>query len=121
MVVCILCTIASDILTKPQVLFPSPRNSETAFLHVLNATKSSKFFFSAEQQKVVEQLQQANKNLQSWEVPGLWEMFDTKVDCYPFVKQYADVEDEAPIIIHSSGTTGKFNIFLKTFPSNALG
>ncbi|OJJ82686.1 uncharacterized protein ASPGLDRAFT_36808 [Aspergillus glaucus CBS 516.65] len=64
------------------------------------------FFFSAEQQKVVEQLQQANKNLQSWEVPGLWEVFDKKVDCYPFVKQYADVEDEAPIIIHSSGTTG---------------
>lgn len=103
-------------LTISELLLPSPRNSEMGFMHVLSATKSSKLLFSSEQRKIVEKLQRANESLQSWEVPGLWELFDRKVDCYPLVKQYADVEDVAPIIIHSSGTTGKFDIFLEPSP-----
>lgn len=87
-------------------------------MHVLNATNSSRLFFSAEQRKVVEELHQANKNLHLWEVPGLWEMFDQTVDRFPFVKQYADVVDETPIIIHSSGTTGKPHFFRKPSPAS---
>lgn len=90
-----------------QVLLLSPRNSEAGSLHILNSTKTSQLIYSTERRKPVEALQQADKSLQSLEIPRLWEIFDKKVDNYPCDTQYADAEDEAPIIIHSSGTTGQ--------------
>ncbi|RFU27629.1 hypothetical protein B7463_g8720, partial [Scytalidium lignicola] len=87
-------------------LLPSPRNSETAFLHVLNKTGCSKFVCSVERQKQVRELQQVQKTIQAWEIPGLWEIFDSKAEFYPYEKEFKDCEDDPCVIIHSSGTTG---------------
>jgi hypothetical protein len=77
-------------------------------VHVLNKTACTKFVYSVERQQQVQELQQVQKNTQAWEIPGLWEMFDSKAECYPCEKQFTDLEDNASVIIHSSGTTGQF-------------
>ncbi|KAJ5908197.1 hypothetical protein N7495_000879 [Penicillium taxi] len=94
------------IKTRHSVLLISPRNSEAGSLHILNETKTSKIIYSPEQRKVVEALLNADRLLQSSEFPALWETFGKKVDQYPCAALYADLENEVPIIIHSSGTTG---------------
>ncbi|KAH8703509.1 NRPS-like enzyme [Talaromyces proteolyticus] len=85
---------------------PSPRNSEPAFLHLLKETGCYKFVYSPERYKVVHDLQRVRKNIQSWEVPPLWEMIGYTGNAYPCVREYNDAEDDTSIIIHSSGTTG---------------
>lgn len=91
-----------------QALLPSPRNSESAFRHVLNETACSKFVYSVERQKQVQELQHAQKSMQVWEMPGLWEIFDGKAEFYHCNKQFEDGEDVTSVIIHSSGSTGQF-------------
>lgn len=78
-----------------------------AFLHVFKATKCDKIIYTAERREVVEGIRKADAGMQAWEVPALWTVFDEKVEHYPYARAFADVEDEVPTIIHSSGTTGE--------------
>jgi long-subunit acyl-CoA synthetase (AMP-forming) len=90
-----------------QPLLVSSQNSEAASLHVLKATKCSKFVYSDKLQREVQSLQRKNRDMQIWEVPSLWRIFGSKAKSYPYKKSFADVEDQTAVIIHSSGTTGQ--------------
>ena len=43
------------------------------------------------------------------EVPSIAELLNAEVPPYPYTKSYRDAVDDVAIIIHSSGTTGKFS------------
>ncbi|CAG8901724.1 unnamed protein product [Penicillium egyptiacum] len=88
-------------------LLLSPRNSEAASSHLLDATGCSKFVYSPERSKPIEELKGGNPSLQAWVAPGLWELFDSSSAPAPVVKEPAeDAEDRITVYIHSSGTTG---------------
>ncbi|KAI9925939.1 hypothetical protein MW887_005745 [Aspergillus wentii] len=87
-------------------LLLSPRNSTAASLHILGATRCSKIVYSDSRRKFVGQLQDADVGIRSWEMPDLWKVFGQKSAVYPFTARYDDVEDQAAVIIHSSGSTG---------------
>ncbi|CAI7655071.1 unnamed protein product [Penicillium glandicola] len=88
-------------------LLLSPRNSESASTHLLGATGCSKFVYSPERSKQIEELKGGNPSLQEWVVPGLWGLFDSSSAPAPVVKEPTeDLEDRIAVYIHSSGTTG---------------
>lgn len=75
----------------------------------MSATGSSKIVFTPERRRQIEELKAADPSLQSFEVPGLWEVFDRESKAsVPVPEDPAeDHEDRVAIYIHSSGTTGK--------------
>ncbi|CRG91279.1 Mediator of RNA polymerase II transcription subunit 12-like protein [Talaromyces islandicus] len=85
---------------------PSPRNSEAAFFHLLKETGCSKFVYSPERHKTVQDLQNVNASIKAWKIPGLWEMVDNPADVYVYERQFSESENETSVIVHSSGTTG---------------
>ncbi|PGH06213.1 hypothetical protein AJ79_06601 [Helicocarpus griseus UAMH5409] len=89
-------------------LLLSPRNSLEASRHVLNKTGCSKFVYSVERERQVNELRGVDSNLEAWAIPDLWDVFSgEEVPPYPLEKkQPKEVEDEVAAIIHSSGTTG---------------
>ncbi|EEH09810.1 ochratoxin A non-ribosomal peptide synthetase [Histoplasma capsulatum G186AR] len=88
-------------------LLLSPRNSLEASRHVLAKSGCSKFVYSVERERQVNELCAADSSIKAWIVPDLWDVFsNTEVLPYEGVKQSEGVEDSVAAIIHSSGTTG---------------
>ncbi|OAT01333.1 ochratoxin A non-ribosomal peptide synthetase, variant [Blastomyces dermatitidis ER-3] len=89
-------------------LLISPRNSVEASRHLLEETGCSKFVYSVERERQVNELRSADPSIQVWTVPDLWDVFtNSEVVPYEAVgKQHRGPEDEVAAIIHSSGTTG---------------
>lgn len=76
--------------------------------HVLGATGCSKFVFTAERRRQIEELRMVDPNIQAWEIPGLWGVFD-RSEIHPGPvkgKTVPDEEERVAVYIHSSGTTG---------------
>lgn len=92
-----------------QALLLSPRNSIQASLHVLGATKCTKFVFTTERRRQVEDLRTADSSIQVWEMPSLWEVFDRAARLPdPTANEAApDEQDRIAAYIHTSGTTGR--------------
>lgn len=84
----------------------SPRNSEQASRHVLNATGCAKVVYSSERSRQVMELKAVSSSLQAWEIPGLWKVFDPSSLSPSPAKSAGDAEDRVAVYIHSSGTTG---------------
>jgi hypothetical protein len=76
-------------------------------MHLLKETGCSKFVYSPERHKLVQDLKNVNVSIKAWEIPGLWEMVDHPADIYPCDRQFSDSENETSLIVHSSGTTGQ--------------
>lgn len=75
-------------------------------MHLLKETGCSKFLYSPERYKPVQDLQKVNASIKAWEISGLWEMIDYPADIYSCDRKFNDAENETSIIVHSSGTTG---------------
>lgn len=74
----------------------------------MSATGCSKFVYSPEQTKQIDELEAANPLLQTWVAPGLWDLFDSVSEPEPVIKEIAeDPENRVAVYIHSSGTTGE--------------
>ncbi|KKZ67205.1 hypothetical protein EMCG_07103 [[Emmonsia] crescens] len=89
-------------------LLLSPRNSLEASRHVLEKSGCSKFVYSVERERQVNELRRADSSIQAWTIPDLWDVF-TNDEVSPYAakeKQPEGAEDEVAVIIHSSGTTG---------------
>ena len=100
--------VIGNLLTMRQALLLSTRNSESASSHVLGATGCSKFVYSPERSKQIEELKGANPSLQAWVAPVLWEVFDSGSGPALAVKEpEEDSDDRIAVYIHSSGTTGE--------------
>ncbi|GIK01973.1 putative NRPS-like protein biosynthetic cluster [Aspergillus viridinutans] len=86
----------------------SSRNSEQASSHVLNAVNCSKFVYTSERSRQIDEIKAANSSLQSWLAPDLWDVFDRQPTApVPVITEPAeDPEDRVAVYIHSSGTTG---------------
>ncbi|CEJ60955.1 hypothetical protein PMG11_09509 [Penicillium brasilianum] len=86
----------------------SSRNSEPASSHVLNAVNCSKFIYTPERSRQVDEIKAANSSLQSWLAPDLWDVFGRQATApVPTIKEHVeDPEDRVAVYIHSSGTTG---------------
>ncbi|OAX81574.1 hypothetical protein ACJ72_04086 [Emergomyces africanus] len=89
-------------------LLLSPRNSLEASRHVLEQSGCSKFVYTMERERQVNELRTADYNIQAWTVPELWVVFNNEeVSPYAAKKQGPEgAEDRVAAIIHSSGTTG---------------
>ncbi|KAK5796746.1 hypothetical protein VI817_006030 [Penicillium citrinum] len=94
--------------TGYQAFFPSTRNSDEAFVYLLNTTKCSKFFFTEERKARVTEIEAIHQNLDTFHIPSLTSLLGDKSGLrpYPYAKSYPEVEDDVVFIIHSSGTTG---------------
>jgi hypothetical protein len=69
--------------------------------------KCSKFIYTPERSRQVDEIKAANLSLQSWVAPEFWEVFDREYPP-PIIEEPADdPEDRVAVYIHSSGTTGK--------------
>lgn len=76
--------------------------------HVLGATGCSKFVFTAERRRQIEELRTMDPGIQAWEIPDLWVVFD-RSEIHPTPVKGAAIPDEegrVSVYIHSSGTTG---------------
>jgi hypothetical protein len=99
--------VIGNLLTVRQALLISPRNSESASSHLLDVTGCSKFVYSPERSKQIEELKGANPSLQAWLAPGLWEVLDSSASAPVVEEPTEDPEDRIAVYIHSSGTTGE--------------
>lgn len=92
-----------------ETFFPSTRNSDEAYVHLLKETACSKFFFSEERSARVLEVQALCPSLMVFQVPIVKDMMNDEAGLrsYPYHQDYAEVEDQTSCIIHSSGTTGK--------------
>ncbi|KAJ5654047.1 hypothetical protein N7490_001050 [Penicillium lividum] len=87
-------------------LLLSPRNSEQASRHVMNATSCTKIVYTPERSRQISDLMAVDNALKSYEAPSLWEVLDDSSPA-PLIEEPAeDTEDRVAIYIHSSGTTG---------------
>lgn len=99
-----------------QALLLSTRNPESASSHVMGATGCSTIVYSPERSKQVEELKATNHSLQVWVAPGEWELFDSRFEPVPVIKEpEEDPENRIAVYIHSSGTTGEKTAFWSTF------
>ncbi|KAJ5670583.1 Male sterility NAD-binding [Penicillium maclennaniae] len=88
-------------------LLLSTRNATPASSHVMNATGCSKFVYSPERTKQIDELKAANPSLQTWVAPGPWDLFDNSTELDTVMKETSeDPENRVAVYIHSSGTTG---------------
>jgi hypothetical protein len=86
----------------------SPRNSEQASTHLFGATECAILLYSPERSRQVDALKNANASIQTWEIPGLWDVFagNTRDVTIQIAQPSIDVEERVAVYIHSSGTTG---------------
>ncbi|KAJ5550638.1 hypothetical protein N7535_001416 [Penicillium sp. DV-2018c] len=111
--------------TGYQAFLPSTRNADEAYVHLMEATNCTKFFFSEERQARVLEIQELVPDLKIFLLPSVNTIFSDEngLRHYPYSKSYADAEDDIVCIIHSSGTTGLpkpvylSNGFMMTFDS----
>ncbi|RAK79580.1 NRPS-like enzyme [Aspergillus fijiensis CBS 313.89] len=106
--------ILACMKTGNTALLLSTRNSHSAFQHLLDATDCSVMVDASNKQQLRQMLDKVKRNrsegFQKWLMPSLWEVFqDAPSDNYPYKYEhdFAAAEDISPVILHSSGTTGK--------------
>ncbi|PYI21028.1 acetyl-CoA synthetase-like protein [Aspergillus violaceofuscus CBS 115571] len=106
--------ILACMKTGNTALLLSTRNSHSAFQHLLDATDCLVMVDASNKQQLRQMLDKVKSNrsegFQKWSMPSLWEVFqDAPSDNYPYEHEhdFAAVEDITPVILHSSGTTGK--------------
>ncbi|KAJ5085572.1 hypothetical protein N7532_010343 [Penicillium argentinense] len=94
--------------TGHQAFLPSTRNSDEAFIHLLEKTNCSHFFYGEERSSRVLEVQSLRPSLQVFQVPTFKTLIsDESGLChYACDKTYPEVENNTTCIIHSSGTTG---------------
>ncbi|KAJ6092951.1 hypothetical protein N7486_008240 [Penicillium sp. IBT 16267x] len=94
--------------TGHQAFLPSTRNADEAHIHLLKATKCTKFFFSEERSTRVLELKELYSDLEIFQVPSVKLMLadESGLTPYRYEKSYEEAEDMTMCIIHSSGTTG---------------
>ncbi|KAJ5811852.1 hypothetical protein N7474_008153 [Penicillium riverlandense] len=91
-----------------QAFFPSTRNSDEVHVHLLKATRCTKFFCSEGQRSRALETQCLSPDVDVFEVPTLKAMLSDGggFRSYPSPNSFAEACDEPVCIIHSSGTTG---------------
>jgi acyl-coenzyme A synthetase/AMP-(fatty) acid ligase len=92
-----------------QPFLPSTRNSDEANEHLFRATMCNKCVYSPEKVRKVQDFKKFQPELELFEIPSLWEMLATESPLYPYVESFEHAEDTIAMIIHSSGTTGRFD------------
>ncbi|KAJ5774573.1 hypothetical protein N7457_009469, partial [Penicillium paradoxum] len=94
--------------TGYQAFLPSTRNSNDTYVHLLEATHCTKFFFSEEHRRQTLEIQGLIPALGIFLIPTIEIIFDDERGLchYPYSKSYTDAENDTVCIIHSSGTTG---------------
>ncbi|PLB54119.1 NRPS-like enzyme [Aspergillus steynii IBT 23096] len=93
--------------TSHKLLLPSTRLSNDAYEHILNVTGCKTFFFSTKFERRVSEIKELRPDTLYKEVPGVGDIVKAMgVQPHPFSKSFEEAEDQAALIIHSSGTTG---------------
>lgn len=94
--------------TGYQAFLPSTRNSDEAHLHLLKATNCTKFVYSGRRQTQALEIQRLSPTIDVFQIPAMKTILDDESGhrSYPYTKSYAEEENKAVCIIHSSGTTG---------------
>jgi thioester reductase-like protein/acyl-CoA synthetase (AMP-forming)/AMP-acid ligase II len=87
-----------------KALLPSPRNSVSHHLHVLNKTDCNIILRDPETN--LDHIK-AEKEFQDITAPGLeWFLEETEVKHYPYTKTYEEAKNDPAVVLHSSGSTG---------------
>ena len=73
---------------------------------LLEQTRCTKFFYSAEMTQKVLDLQENKKDLQVFGVPSLNDMIGGYDRKYPYHEEFEKVQWNPILILHSSGSTG---------------
>ena len=75
---------------------------------MLDETKCTRFFYSAERERKAIELKQLRPELHLFQLPSLDAILESTEGfrSYPFTQSYEEVEDEVFLIVHSSGSTG---------------
>ncbi|KAJ5650094.1 uncharacterized protein N7484_003817 [Penicillium longicatenatum] len=94
--------------TGHRAFLPSTRNADEAHIHLLKATKCTKFLFPEERITRVLEIKELYPDLEIFQVPSVKMMLadESGLTPYRYEKTYEEVEDTTMCIIHSSGTTG---------------
>ncbi|KAB8226591.1 hypothetical protein BDV33DRAFT_197585 [Aspergillus novoparasiticus] len=89
-------------------LLPSGRLSNEAYQHILGVTECRKFFYSHDKERQVSDMKEFLNDTDFYEVPATADILNCSnvPEPYPFIKTFAEAEDDVAFIIHSSGTTG---------------
>lgn len=94
-----------------QVLLPSPRNPPATNVSLMQQTDCTKILYTAEVRPIIELLRTARKDIAGFEIPTFEGMRESRPEPYPFTKSFADARDDPIVVLHSSGSTGKFILF----------
>ena len=90
-----------------QVLLPSPRNPASTNLSLMQQTNCTKLLHASEVAPVVKALMGSSSGLNCLEVSSFEEILVSEPPTYPYQVDFADVENDPIVILHSSGSTGK--------------
>lgn len=96
-----------------QVLFPSPFSSPQGLLSLLKTTRCNQILRATPFSTISLIIEVINreKDLRVQDMLSLEELLDPQsVSKYSYNKSYLEAENDPFMIIHTSGTTGKFNI-----------
>lgn len=93
-------------LTFALTLLPSPRNSKTNHLAILERTECTKVFFAKEVAPVVAGICAGEATLQKWQIPDFDDM-RSESSHYPYSKTWETALHDKVVIVHTSGSTGE--------------
>ncbi|APA05422.1 hypothetical protein sscle_01g001920 [Sclerotinia sclerotiorum 1980 UF-70] len=92
--------------TGNPLLLPRAGNALANTVSLLNATKSTKFFYASEYSDLAARIVAVLPHVKTYEVPSLREMTVENTEPYPYNKSWDTNKDEIAVIIHTSGSTG---------------
>jgi hypothetical protein len=91
-----------------EVLLPSPRNPPSTNLSLMHQTNCAIILHASEVLPVVKGLVASSPGLHCAEIPTFQDMLDSQSPAYTFYKNFTGAQNEPIVVLHSSGSTGKF-------------
>ena len=76
-------------------------------IYILSETKCTKFFYSSEMDTKVQEMQDANPNLECYLLPPADDLLHQHSKHYSYGKTYSEAERDKILICHTSGSTGR--------------
>ncbi|KAM0814113.1 putative Carrier domain-containing protein [Seiridium cardinale] len=89
-----------------KLLLPSPRNTPSINLSLMEQTGSTKLLHAPELGPLIKPMRALAPSIHIEAVPTFEEMLDSNPAHYPFSKSFEEARNDPIIVLHSSGSTG---------------